>query len=166
MNFFLGRKFNTHSDFIQKFNNWMINKCNSRVHGRIPKEMFDLEEHQYMLKLPEQEFPLGQRTVYHDINYNYYSVAFEYVGKIVDIELNHKLVRIYYNGKQIALHELNHNRGQFITIESHYPKFKNYLSTEYQEEYQVKMNKIGSFAGQLFLVLLDKNPYAWNRTAQ
>lgn len=28
------------------------------------------------------------------------------------------------------------------------------------------MNKIGNYAGQLFLLLLNKNPNDWNRTAQ
>jgi transposase len=175
-NFFLGRTFTTNAELQQKFNNWLINKCNARVHGttrRIPQEMFDLEEIHHLIKLPEQEFHIGhvgQRCVYHDchvyINYNYYSVPFEYVGKIVDIELNHKLVKICYQGRQIAVHEANTGKGQFITVESHYPKFKNYLSTAYRDEYQVKMDKIGSSAGQLFLLLVNQHPHDWNRTAQ
>lgn len=175
-NFFLGRKFNTQAELKHKFNNWLINKCNARLHGttrRVPIEVFEQEEFMHLLKLPVQEFKIGQvgqRTVYHDchvyINYNYYSVPFEYVGKVVDIEINDKLVKIYHNSISIAIHEVNLGKGQFITQESHYPKFKNYLSTEYQESYQVKMDQIGSSAGQLFLVLIDKNPYDWNRSVQ
>lgn len=175
-NFFQGRKFATYTELQQKFNNWLNNKCNARLHGttrRIPQEMFNLEEIYHLLKLPEQEFcmgQVGQRTVYHDchvyLNYNYYSVPFEYVGKVVDIEVNHKLVKICYHGKQIAVHEVSAGKGQFITVASHYPKFKNYLATDYQEEYQVKMSKIGNFAGQLFLLLLNKSPHDWNRTTQ
>ncbi len=175
-NFFLGRKFTTEAELKQKFNNWLINKCNARLHGttrKIPQEMFDSEEVHHLIKLPDQEFRIGQvgqRTVYHDchvyINYNYYSVPFEYVGRVVDIELNQKLVKICLNGSVIAVHEVNTGKGQFITVESHYPKFKNYLSTEYQEVYKAKMDKIGNSAAQLFLLLVNKNPYSWNRTAE
>ena len=43
---------------------------------------------------------VGERIVYNDchvyIDYNYYSVPFEYVGKTVTIEIDNKLVRIFY----------------------------------------------------------------------
>ena len=113
---------------------------------------------------------VGKRTVYNDchvyIDYSYYSVPFEYVGEDVDIEVNNNLVKIFYQNKQIAIHEKCASKGQFKTKDNHYPKFKCYLSTEYQEEYQIKMKQIGSDAGKLFLLLTSEHPRDWNRTAQ
>lgn len=175
-NFFLGRAFKDHTELQLKLNNWVKNKCNLRRHGttqRVPQEVFDAEEAEFLIKLPAHEFELpkvGRRTVYNDchvyIGYNYYSVPFEYVGKIVDIEVSNKLVRIFYQAKQIAIHSLCQDKGKFVTLDSHYPKFSNYLSTSYQEEYQAKMAKIGGYALQLFLNLVASHPHDWNRLAQ
>lgn len=93
-------------------------------------------------------------------------MPFEYVGKTVEIESDNKLVKILYNGKQIALHEKAANKGEFKTIDGHYPKFKNYLSTEYQEEYQIKMKQIGTDASRMFLALVASYPNQWNRPTQ
>jgi len=175
-NFFLGRKFASSEDVNQRLKFWLINTCNARVHGttrKIPQKVFDAEEKDKLIKLPDKEFSMpkmGTRTVYTDchvyIDYNYYSVPFEYVGKKVDVEVHNKTIKILFEGKQIALHGKIDGRGEFITNESHYPKFKCYLSTNYQEEYRVKMNRIGDSAGRLFLLLISKHPQDWNRTAQ
>jgi len=53
--------------------------------------------------------------------------------------------------------------GQFSTIKSHYPKYKMYSDTEYQERYQVKMANIGNYAEQLFLAIVEKQPRDWSR---
>lgn len=175
-NFFKGRKFVKGDDVDRQLYNWTINTCNARIHGttrKIPQEVFEVEEKFKLIKLPEQEFripKIGERVVYNDchvyFDYSYYSVPFEYVGKTVEIESDNKLVKILYNGKQIALHEKAVTRGEFKTVDGHYPKFKNYLSTEYQEEYQIKMKQIGADAGRMFLALVASYPNRWNRPAQ
>lgn len=175
-NFFAGRKFRDYNDTETQLFNWLKNTCNNRIHGttrKIPYEVFIQEENSQLIQLPTTEFKLptvGQRKVFNDchifVNYNYYSVPYNYVGKIVTVEIINELVKISYNGQQIALHQLSSGKGNFITCTSHYPKYKNYLSTEYQEQYQVKLNNIGYDAGELFLLLLNKYPYNWNRIAQ
>ncbi len=175
-NFFAGRKFTNYNDTQTRLSNWLNTTCNGRVHGttrKIPTDIFNQEEKAKLQKLPEAEFKLpivGQRKVFNDchiyVGYNYYSVPFAYVGKTVTVEIVNDLVKILFNGQQIALHHLAQGRGNFITQDSHYPKFKNYLSTQYQEEYQIKLNTIGYDAGALFLLLVDRYPYNWNRIAQ
>jgi hypothetical protein len=89
---------------------------------------------------PCQMATVGTRIVYHDchifVDYNYYSVPFEYVGREVEIELGENLLKVYHKGKQIALHPRLSGRGKFSTTQSHYPKYKRYAETEYQEKYQ------------------------------
>lgn len=175
-NFFVGRKVIDGDDVDKKLRYWLDNTCNARIHGttrKIPREVFDAEEKDKLIKLPEIEFRIpkvGDRIVYNDchvyIGYNYYSVPFEYVGKTVNIEIDDKLVRIFYQCKLIAIHEKSEGQGQFKTENSHYPKFKCYLSTEYQEEYQIKMKQIGDDAGILFLLLTSERPRDWNRPVQ
>ena len=175
-NFFLGRSFKNSNEVDNQLRNWQEKVCNSRVHGttrKVPKEIFEKEEKAKLLSLPLDAFKLsavGTRKVYHDchiyIDYNYYSVPFEYVGKIVEIELNKELTRIYYKGKEIALHPRGVGRGKFSTNDSHYPKYKRFSETEYQEKYQVKMAEIGEYAEQLFLLAVGNQPKNWNRIIQ
>ncbi|RLF34667.1 MAG: IS21 family transposase [Thermoplasmata archaeon] len=175
-NFFLGKVFKNGNDVDSRLRDWQEKVCNRRVHGttrRIPQEVFNEEERAKLLPLPLREFKLpsvGRRKVYHDchiyVDYNYYSVPFEYIGKVVDIEVSKKLVKIYYKGKEIALHGRQKGGGKFSTNEAHYPKYKRLSETEYQQRYQVKMADIGEYAEQLFLLVIEKQPKYWSRTIQ
>lgn len=114
-NFMVGRKFRDGSDFNRQSRNWIENTCNCRVHGttrKIPREVFEAEERNKLIRLPLERFKtpdVGTRKVYHDcdiyVGYNYYSVPFEYVGKEVDIEMNKDLLKISYQGNEIAIHQ-------------------------------------------------------------
>jgi len=173
-NFFLGRTFKDSTDVDRQLKNWMDNTSNKRVHGttrKIPKEVFEQEEREKLKELPREAFTLlhvGVRKVYHDchifVNYNYYSVPFEYVGKEVEIETGEDLLRVYYQGKEIALHTLLKGKGDFSTNEAHYPQYKRYSETEYQEKYQVKMARIGAYAEQLFFLIVKHQRRDWGRT--
>jgi len=169
-NFFKGRSFVSGKDCERRLIDWM-EKANRRIHGttrKVPVEVFEDKERCKLLPLPEERYQLsivGTRRVYHDchifVDYNYYSVPFEYVGKEVEIDLRNNLLRVYHQGKQIALHMRLQGRGQFSTDSSHYPKYKRYTETEYQEKYQIKMAEIGSFAEQLFFLILKEQKSYW-----
>lgn len=175
-NFFTGRVFKDGDDVDRQLRNWQESICNKRIHGttrKVPREVFEEEERCKLKPLPQEEFKLSQvgiRKVYHDchiyVDYNYYSVPFEYVGKDVEIELNKSLLQVYYRGKQIALHPRIEGRGNFSTIESHYPKYKRYSQTEYQEKYQVKMRDIGEYAEQIFFKIIQEHSNDWVRTVR
>ena len=172
-NFFAGRTFKDKDDVDKRLFNWMDTKCNKRIHGttrKVPDDIFDAEEKQELNPLPSEEFKLikvGNRKVYHDchvyIEYNYYSVPFEYVKKEVAIELSDSLVKIYYENKQVAVHQRMDGTGRFSTQESHYPKYKRYSDTEIQEKYQIKMAQIGQYAEQMFFYIKEHNPNNWTR---
>jgi len=175
-NFFLGRRFKDGKDVDRKLRNWLEYTCNQRLHGttrKIPRQVFEREERQKLSPLPPKEFSMlkvGKRKVYHDchiyVGYNYYSVPFEYVGKEVEIEVGKDLLRIYHQGRQIAVHTLLKGKGGFSTNKAHYPKYKMYSDTEYQEHYQVKMARIGEYAQQLFFLVVAHHPRDWRRTIQ
>jgi len=172
--FFSGRKFKDGDDLDRQLYNWLEDTCNQRMHGttrKIPYEVFEAEEKDRLMPLPKEEFKLsavGSRKVYHDchiyVEYNYYSVPFEYVGKEVDIELTDNLLKVFYQGKEIAVHPRQEGRGKFSTNISHYPKYKRFSETEYQERYQAKMAQIGPYAEQLFFLIVQDNPRDWGRT--
>jgi transposase len=175
-NFFLGRKFTGGSDLDRQLRNWLDNTCNQRVHGTtrcIPREVFETEEKQALMPLPPEEYKMssvGSRKVYHDchiyVEYNYYSVPFEYVGKEVEIELTDNLLKIFYQGKEITNHPRQDGKGKFCTTENHYPQYKRLSETEYQEKYQAKMAEVGPYAEQLFFLAVQNHPREWARTVQ
>jgi transposase len=173
-NFFSGRKFVNIFDAKNQLNNWQEKKCNDRIHGTTrekPRDLFEREEKTKLQKLPLEKHrnpEVGKRLVYTDchiyIKYNYYSVPYEFVGKEVEIEIENNLVKIYHEHQQIAVHNLILEKGKFSTNENHYPKYKNYLGTEYQESYAVKMSKIGGNALDFFNATIEANPLTWNRS--
>ena len=174
-NFFLGRTFTGEEDVKERLFKWNT-RGNHRIHGttrKVPQEVFEKEEKAKLIPLPQEEFKLakvGTRKVYHDchiyVDYNYYSVPFEYVGKEVEIELTRNLLKVYYQGKEIALHPRLTDRGNFSTKPGHYPTYKRYSDTEYQEKYQAKMAHIGIYTEQLFFLIVQNHPKDWNRTVQ
>lgn len=175
-NFFAGRKFRDENDLNARLSNWLNKTCNIRVHGttkKIPGVIFEQEEAPKLLPLPLTEFKLSQvgtRKVYHDchiyVNYNYYSVPFEYVGKVVEIEIGQGIVKIVYQDQQIAIHKELKSRGDFSTNKGHYPKYKMYSDTEFQEKYQAKMAAVGAYVEQLFFFLLKEQKSSWQRPVQ
>lgn len=174
-NFFKGRDFRDGTDCDIKLREW-TKRANKRVHGttkKVPADVFEEEERQRLLPLPETRYQLpagGTRRVYHDchifVDSNYYSVPFEYVGKEVEIELEENLLRIYYQSRQIALHKRIHGRGEFSTDTNHYPPYKQYSETQYQEKYQIKMKEIGTFAEQLFFLILKEQKSYWSQSVK
>ena len=105
---------------------------------------------------------VGTRKVYHDchiyVNHNYYSVPFEYVGKEVEIELKKDVLKVIYQGNVVTVHPKAEGQGNHITNNSHYPKYKMFSQTEYQEKYQLKMSEIGPFAQQVFFIIVENAP--------
>jgi transposase len=172
-NFFAGRTFANEDDLDRQIHNWQENTCNCRIHGttrKIPREVFNAEEKPRLRSLPADDFKMvegGKRKVYHDchvyVKGNYYSVPFEYIKKDVEIELSKTLLKVYYNNKEIAVHQCLTGGGGFSTEKSHYPKYKVYSDTERQEIYQAKMADIGSYAEQMFLAVIARQPKDWGR---
>jgi len=96
-NFFKGRSFNDSTDFDHQLRGWNIDK-NNRIHGTTRKVLYEVfmeEEKSQLSSLPPTRFAISKistRKVYHDchiyVDYNYYSVPYEYVGKTVDARVN------------------------------------------------------------------------------
>jgi len=175
-NFFAGRKFKDHQDLDKRLSKWVKEICNERIHGttrKIPREIFEAQERTKLKRLPLEDFKMskvGNRKVYHDchiyVEYNYYSVPYEYIGKEVGIDLSQKLLKISYQGQEIAIHPRLEGRGEFSTNDSHYPKYKRRSETEYQEKYQTQMLKLGNYAQEMFFIILTKHGSDWSRYVQ
>ena len=169
-NFFKGRKFDCGTILDAGLAEWN-SKANKRIHGttrKVPLHVFETEEKPKLASLPYERFKMprmGTRRVYHDchiyVDYNYYSVPYEYVGRDVEINLTGELLRISCDGKDIAIHKRIKDRGNFSTVDSHYPKYKKIAETEYREVYRVKMAAIGPYGKKLFSLIIENNKNYW-----
>jgi len=174
-NFFKGRSFTSGTELDRKLREWM-DKANRRIHGtirKVPLEVFREKEKDKLKNLPDKRFALpkvGTRKVYHDchiyVDYNYYSVPYQYIGQEVDIELTDNILRISKDEIDIAVHPVAAGKGNFSTIESHYPKHKRMTDSEYQEIYRSKMAQIGSYAEKMFYRIVKDRPNHWGRTVK
>jgi hypothetical protein len=147
------------------------------MHGtikKIPQEVFEQEEKGFLKQLPILDFIMPQivtRKAGYDchitVDSSYYSIPYEYVGKKLEVHQDNKLLQIYHEDKLVALHNKSNTKGEFITNQSHYPKYKYFTpeSQEYRLTYKQKMQTIGDYASLLFSKLLTEEPYRWYRIA-
>jgi len=166
-NFFKGRTFASGVDLERQLKEWNRN-ANERIHGttrKVPMEVFTGKEKSCLGSLPPVRFAVSKistRKVYHDchiyVDYNYYSVPYEYVGKKVDVEITESLVKVFYGGSRIALHKRITDKGAFSTIESHYPAFKIFNIEENQKIFKQKMKEVGSYCEKFFDSAVSQKP--------
>ena len=176
VNFIAGRTFTDNADIKSQLRNWMDNYANKRVHGttrNIPREVFELEEKATLQPLPTEEFSFFNRGVrivlpncHIHFENNYYSVPASLVGKEVVVRWDDNLIRIIYQGEQLALHSKSTGLGNYVTVRNHMPDYKTYSQTEYQAKYEAKMADIGSNAHEYFTMLLKTKQSYWSRSVR
>lgn len=156
-NCFKGRNFQDIDKAKQFLMSWLTDTANKRIHGttgKKPETVFYEIEKKKLKPLPTEDFIFsksGTVTVRTDCHIahdgNFYSVPYTYIGMDVDvIEINH-LLKIYYAGKEIALHSLCENaKGEHVTDKSHYPSNKTITQEELLSRYRGKMSAVGDGA--------------------
>ena len=175
-NFFAGRSFNNNKEMNEALSKW-LEKCNNRIHGttkKRPIEIFNNEEIDALIKLPALEFELSSwhkrkvgRDCHISLDNNYYSVPSIWSGTEVEVTLGADIVRIYAEGKVIAIHNRAKGKGIFITNRSHWPEHKLYYpeSKEYQKKCILEMQDIGEYGGKMLLFVQEKQKRGdWART--
>jgi transposase len=140
---------------------WLETIANQRVHGtthKIPADLFNQKETDHLGELPTTEFMMSASdtaivgTQCH-ICYgaNYYSVPYQYIDFKVDVIEVNNLLKIYFKGKEIAVHALETRRkGEHITDKSHYPASKNISQAEILSNIKPKIYEIGTGAVEFF----------------
>jgi transposase len=90
------------------------------------------EEKKHLKPLPSTRFELSEwrgATVHPDchiqVEKNFYSVPFVYVGQRLRVRLSEKMVEVFNEDCQpLAVHGRLHGVGKFSTFDSHYPEHK------------------------------------------
>lgn len=175
-NCFKAREFKDMDEARKFLSDWLENISNVRKHGttgKVPKEVYHGAEIGKLKEIPRDEFLFSKSAkaiVYANchISYgaNYYSAPYGYVGSEVDVIEVNNMLKIYYKGKEIALHVLAGNtKGAYVTNNDHYSHTKNITREEILSSYQEKMSEIGSGAAEFFRMYLDgKDRTVYDRT--
>lgn len=172
-NCFKGRGFTDIVEAQVFLSGWLKDCANSRTHGttgRIPAEVFKEAECTKLKLLPEEEFLFTKsdkalvRTDCHIVHGgNYYSVPYAYIGMAVDVIEVNRLLKIYYEGKEIALHSLVQNaKGEHRTDKAHYPSNKNITQEEVLSRYREQMGQIGEGALQFLDAFKETQMYRYH----
>lgn len=105
-----------------------VNAKKMKSYGVSRKELFDSSEKEFLKPLPLKEYQLYNTKLcrvnidYHvQVEHHYYSVPFEFVGKVVEVRIREQTVEIIEAGKRIAIHALSKNKYQHTTERSHMP---------------------------------------------
>jgi len=173
-NFVPGRTFQNIGDLRSQLKIWtdMVNK---KIHGttkEIINDRFERHEKDKLQLLPTEAFSFFNRcerivgfNCHIHFENNYYSVPFSYVGRQVTVRWSKDLIRVVYQGEEIALHKLyTEGKGKYITQRVHLPAHKLYSEAEYRQYHENKMREIGNNAYRYFLMLLEKQPDYWRQT--
>ena len=169
-NCFKGREFANIEEAREFLSQWLANIANKRLHGttkKKPAEQYLAHEKGRLGKLPAEDFQFSRsntatvRTDCH-INHvgNYYSVPYTYIGIEVNIIEVNSILRIYYQGKEIAIHSVARDvKGEFVTNKEHYPSFKNITQEEILASHREKMGRIGTGAAAFFEAFCETEAY-------
>jgi transposase len=150
---------------------WLNHVCNLRVHGttrKVPKQVYENTEQKELTSLPGKRFEIfkiEKRKVPsngHHITFNlsYYSVPSKYAGENVTIQSNGKILKVYKDFDQVALHPVSKEQGKYITKEDHKPPYKQKKS---ENDYKEKALAIGIDVYNFWLELKKEKPYHWHR---
>lgn len=101
------------------------NQTRMQNHNHCREEKFLAEEKPLLKPLPEDVFEVKYyrhlkvaQNNHIQLNKVYYSVPFQHIGRQVTVIYTRSLVRIFYNGEQIALHSRD-DRRKYNTIKEH-----------------------------------------------
>jgi hypothetical protein len=183
-----GRTFESLTAQNQFLLDWETKVADTRIHGTTRQhvaKVFNEVERASLLPLPASLFPVfeeAQRTVHRDghieLERAYYSVPPEYVGRLVWVRWESRLVRIFNQRReQIALHT-RHEPGKFATDPAHIHDHKRLIIERGADWLLDRSRLIGNYSGtwaeslyrqrgahcmrvlQGLLVLAEKHPAA------
>lgn len=168
-NFIKSLKTDSFKEASEKLEIW-LKKANSRVHGtlrKIPNELFQEEN---LLPLPEKRYEIFD-VLYRKVSnyghisykYNFYSVPYQYVGKIVTVIKNENILRVYDELNEISIHPILEGKGTFSTKDNHKMPYKR---DENNLEIEAQMREIGENCSEFLNLIKQKSNKSYLRSCR
>lgn len=132
------------------------------------EEEFLAVEKAHLMPLPDQRFQLKYYTelkvaqnghVYLGRDKHYYSVPYTYIGSKTKVIYTRTLVRIYAQGKQIAVHQRSYAPGKYTSVEQHLPSQHQHYKNRSPAYYLDKAKGVCQEFHHLLEALFAQNRY-------
>jgi transposase len=165
-NFFKARNGQNVDDVRRELQRWSDTIANERIHGTTgqkPSVLFEADERDAMLPLPETRFELSswRKTTVRDDAHAYdglrgYSVPFRLVGRAVWLNLRETSVRVFDDFELVATHDRARGAGR-TTLESHLPEGRRDLRHRSREHWEERAAAIGPETAYLIEEVFDSD---------
>lgn len=172
--FFRGESFRDLDDMPARAATWCRDLAGTRVHGttrRAPRVVFEAEEQPTLLPLAPEPFDRptwAQCTVHPDHHIQFqralYSVPTRYIGQVVDVRSDSRLVRLYHRGVLIKVHAPQPPGGR-STDYTDYPAELTPYAMRAPDACVRRAAEVGPAVGQFVTVLLH-GTFPWARLRQ
>jgi transposase len=172
-NFVKGLEHRSFKRLIHDLDRWVNDVCNKRTHGttrKVPAQVFNQLEKPKLQSLPPKRYEIWQweqrkvnRMGHITFRYSYYSVPYQYIGQQLRIQSNGTLIKILDGQKEVALHQLSTQKGQYVTRPEHLPAHKQPKGPDY---YKAKLEQIGPSAVALMQTFVKEQPKHWKEKTQ
>ena len=93
------------------------------------------------------------------IDYHFYSVPYQYVGKEVDVRLRGSVIDVFHRGRHIACHLRSEARGRATTVKEHRPVAHQRGGVEdTRARLEDSARNIGPHVHALVVAIMERNP--------
>lgn len=147
-----------------------VRKLNARPYadgtGETRNSRFENVDLPHMRPLPDRRWQRTQwrkNTVHPDyhiaIDYRFYSVPYQYVGKEVDVRLRGQVIDVFHRGRQIASHLRSNGKGRATTLKEHQPvKHQRAGVEDTRARLEQNARNIGPHVLALVVAIMERNP--------
>ena len=145
---------------------WLAQVANERVHGttgRVPREVFEQEEHEALLGLAPVRF---EQVIWHAAQVHrdshvvfekrLYSVPWRLIGKKVWVRATPETVAIYADDVRVATHR-RRGKGPRSTLDEHLPEYRADLRHRSREYWEERADALGGEVGRYVREVFDSD---------
>jgi transposase len=120
-----------------------------------------------LLPLPAQRYEMGlwkeakANIDYHvQVDWHFYSVPYQLANQSVEVRISLRIVEVFHRGQRVAVHQRNHQRGDFTTDPAHRPKsHQQHLDWTPSRLVNWSQKEVGQYCGQAIARLLESKPH-------
>jgi transposase len=145
---------------------WVREIAGNRIHGttnRRPLEVFEQDEQQAMLPLPDLPFEMvvwKKAKVHTDCHVSFdrrlYSVPWKLVGRQVWIRATDTTIAIYFDDERVATHS-RRAKGYRSTCDTHMPEHRVALRHRSREYWEKRADRLGDEVGAFIREVFDSD---------
>ena len=148
---------------------WLLQDLNNRemrVYKKSRRQLFEELDRPALRPLPETPYEYAEwkkarvNLDYHvELVGHYYSVPYRLVHQSVELRYTQSLVEVLHDGKRVALHARNLQRGRFTTLHEHMPPRHQGQADQSPQKILLWARQIGPMTEELCDKIMREKPH-------